>query len=203
MAWLVALSGSPEHHDFMTIAIAIEDIHQELSGMDDPQPQPLRYGTNQQVALSTDAMPPAEDCTRFNLTDIHPTGLRELFGRTLVVQHLRHFVSTSVVALHDMLANTLDREALKHVDQSAISATSNASDLINALLNVDNFNVDCVTAVTRLLKEACNDTKRSVELPVDKMCCLFKRLISTTTPGGAHTFEATNVFKEVKPGDYT
>ena len=102
-----------------------------------------------------------------------------------------------------MLANTLDREALKHVDQSAISATSNASDLINALLNVDNFNVDCVTAVTRLLKEACNDTKRSVELPVDKMCCLFKRLISTTTPGDAQTFEATNVFKEVKPGDYT
>ena len=66
----MALSGSPEHHDFMTIAIAIEDIHQELSGMDDPQP--LRYGTNWQVALSTDAMPPAEDCTRFNLTDIHP-----------------------------------------------------------------------------------------------------------------------------------
>ena len=77
----------------------------------------------------------------------------------------------AMVDLHDMLANTLDREALKHVDQSAISATSNASDLINALLNVDNFNVDCVTAVTRLLKEACTDTKRSVELPVDKMCC--------------------------------
>ena len=96
-------------------------------------------------------MPPAEDCTRFDLTDIHPPGLRELFGRTPVVQHLRHFVSTSVVALHDMLANTLDREALKHVDQSAISATSNASDLINALFNVDNFNVDAV-AVARLLQ---------------------------------------------------
>ena len=57
----------------------------------------------------------------------------------------------AMVALHDMLANTLDREALKHVDQSAISATSNASDLINALFNVDNFNVDAV-AVARLLQ---------------------------------------------------
>ena len=97
----------------------------------------------------------------------------------------------------------MDLDGLKQVDQSAISATSNASDLINALLNVDKFNVDGVAAVTPLLQKACTGTTRSVELPVDKMCCLFKRLISTTTPGDAQTFEATNVFKEVKPGDYT